>query len=137
MPADFFINPEQRMVYSKATGLFGHADALGHMTRLLRHPDFRPEFNQLLDARDIAKVALTADEVRDLAARTVFSAHSKRAFVTKSDHDFALSRMFGSYREIRGEDGIRCFRTMPEALAWLGIAAEPEPGQFPGLIRRQ
>ena len=131
MPADFFVNPQLGVVFSKATGVFGYAEALDHMTRLLRDPDFRPGFNQLLDAREITKVELSSDEVRDLAARTVFSAHSRRAFVTKSNHDFAISRMFGTYREIRGEDGIRSYHTMPEALAWLGLAADPDPKLFP------
>jgi hypothetical protein len=134
MPADFSINPQLGIVFSKATGVFSHAEALDHMIRLSQHPGFRPEFDQLLDGREITKVELSADEVRDLATRTIFSVHSKRAFVTASDHDFGIARMFGTYREIRGEDGIRIFRDMAEALAWLSLTAEPDPKLFQRLF---
>jgi hypothetical protein len=130
MPADFFIDPKLGMVYSKATGIFGHIEALDHMTRLKRHPDFRPEFNQLFDFRPITKVELSNADVKDFASRTIFSADSKRAFVVASDLQFGLSRMFGTYREIAGEQGIMIFREMTEALSWLSLSAEPDPKLF-------
>ena len=119
------------MVFSKATGEFCHADVVEHMARIARHPDFRPEFHQLMDGRDIARVDLSGDEVQDLASRTIFSAHSKRAIVVANDHDFGIARMFGTYREIRGKEDIRSFKNMPDALAWLGLSAEPDPKLFP------
>ena len=38
--------------------------------------------------------------------------------------------MFGTYREIRGEDGIRIFKKMAGVLALLSLAAEPDPKLF-------
>ncbi len=130
MPADFFIDTKLGMVYSKATGLFSRVEVLDHMTRLVCHPDFRPEFNQLLDFREITKLELSNAEVKEFASRTIFSAHSKRAFVVASDLQFGLSRMFKTYREIEGEQGIMVFREMPEALSWLSLPAEPNPKLF-------
>jgi hypothetical protein len=134
MPADFFIDPQMGMVFSKAMGVFGRVEALDHMNRLLHHPDFRPEFNQLLDFRGITKLELTSEEVRGLANRTIFSAHSKRAFVMASDLQFGLGRMFKTYREIGGEQGIMIFRVMAEALSWLSLSAEPDPKSFRMLV---
>ena len=130
MPADFFIDAQQGIVYSKATGVFGRVEAMDHMTRLLRHPDFRPEFNQLADLRDIADLALSNAEVKDLARQMVFSAHSKRAFVVATDLQFGLSRMFGTFREMAGEPGVMTFKSMAEALSWLSLSAEPNPKLF-------
>jgi hypothetical protein len=130
MPADFFIDARQGMVYSKATGVFGRVEAMDHMARLLRHPDFRPEFNQLADFREITKLALSNAEVKDLARQTVFGANSKRAFVVASDLQFGLSRMFGTFREMAGEPGLMTFKSMAEALSWLSLSAEPDPKLF-------
>jgi hypothetical protein len=109
MPADFFINPQFGTVFSKAIGIYNYADVRDHM---------------------VTRMELSGDEIRDLATRTIFSAHSKRATVVKSDHDFGIGRMFGTYREIHGEESIRVFRIMAEALAWLSLNAEPDPKRF-------
>lgn len=130
MPADFHIDTRLRMVFSKATGVFGLPEARGHMNRLAVHPDFRPEFNQLFDFREIMTVALRAEDVRNLAKRAVFSTSSRRAFFVSDNVSFGMSRIFGTYRELAGESGIRIFTEMSEALTWLGLSGEPEIGLF-------
>jgi hypothetical protein len=130
MPADFYIDPERRIVFSKAMGVFNSADALDHMERLLRHPAFHAEFNQLLDFRQLTALALSSDEIRWLAQRTVFSANSLRAFVVSSDLQFGMGRLFATHREFEGEKGIIIFRDMQEALTWLSLPAEPDPKMF-------
>lgn len=130
MPADFFIDVPLSMVFSKATGEFGLAEAQEHMDRLLRHPDFRPEFTQLADFREITTVTLTHQEISRLAARRIFSNTSKRAFVVSSNLQFGLSRMFGTLRGFEGETGIHVFREMEKALAWLSLSAAPAAGAF-------
>jgi|SRR5882724_1721225 len=130
MPAYFYIDSELGVVFSKATGVFSRADALDHMERLSRHPDFRPELNQLADFRQITKVDLSSEEIRELAKMTIFSARSQRAFVVSSDLQFGLGRVFASYREIRGETGIMIFRQLQDALNWLSISSEPDAKVF-------
>ena len=133
MPADFFIDTHLRMVFSKAVGLLSSIDAIDHMDRLQKHPDFRPEFNQLFDFRQARGTNLSNDELRRLANRSIFSDNSRRAFVVGSDADFGIGRIFSTYRDIRGEKGIRIFREMEKALAWLSLSAEPDPGLFKNL----
>src|SRR5260370_29810796 len=130
MPADFYIDAQHGIVYSKANGVLGRAKALDHMDRLSAHPEFRPEFNQLFDFRQVAKVELTPKQVRVLAMRKIFCERSKRAFVVSSDLQFGLSRVFEAYRNLAGEKGIRIFREMGEALSWLELSAEPDPKLF-------
>ena len=69
MPADFHIDVQRGIVFSKAIGTLDRAVALDHMDRLESHPDFRPEFNQLFDFREVTSIALTHAEVRELAER--------------------------------------------------------------------
>jgi len=130
MPADFYIDTQHGIVYSKATGVLDRAAVLDHMDRLSQHPEFRPEFNQLLDFRETTKVELTAEQVQVLAMRKIFSERSKRAFVVSSDLQFGLSRVFEAYRNLAGEKGISIFREMAGALSWLGLSAEPDPKLF-------
>jgi len=130
MPADFFIDPRRRMVFSKAVGVLCFADVVDHMTRLRSHPDFRPEFHQLFDFREVTAFPITFDDLRSLAKRSIFSANSRRAYVVRTDWQFGLGRVFSTYRELAGETGIQIFRTMEEGLAWLGLAAEPDADRF-------
>jgi len=122
MPADFYIDVPRRMVFSRGTGRLSRADCLDHMDRLQPHPDFRPEFNQLLDFRSVTEVNITNGDIINLAERPVFHPKSLRAFVVKSDLQFGLVRMFATYRQMAGEHGIQIFRDLPLALAYLSLA---------------
>ena len=133
MPADFYIDVPRRMVFSYGSGMLRLADFRDHMERLLAHPDFRPEFSQLLDFRRAEGVVITTEEIVLLAARNVFSPKSKRAFVVSTDLHFGLVRMFGAYRENAGEQGIKLFRKMKEALAWLALTEEADLNLFSNL----
>jgi len=133
MAFDFYIDAKLGVVFSKADGVFDRTVALGHMDQLSRHPDFRPEFHQLADFRMVTQFAMTAEDVRQLAKRAIFSASSKRAFVVSSDLQFGLARMFRAHREMNGEEGIMIFREMREALDWLSLSAEPDSQLFPRL----
>jgi len=133
MPADFFIDAKRNMVFSKGAGLLSHADVLQHMDRLHAHPAFLPGFNQLLDFREVISTTISSAQVAELAKRTIFGPTSQRAFVVSADWQFGIARMFGAYREIRGETGIVVFREMRPALEWLSLPAEPDAGLFVNL----
>lgn len=81
--------------------------------------DFDPEFAQLLDFLQVTKIELTPADVRELAERSVFSPHSRRALLVKDDLAFGFGRLFQAHRELKGEEGIRVFRKLDDALAWL------------------
>jgi hypothetical protein len=130
MPADFYIDVPRRLVFSKGIGVLSRADCTDHMDRLQAHPDFRPEFGQLLDFRGVTEVTVTSAEIILLAERPIFSPDSRRAFVVTSDLHFGLVRMFMSYREIAGEQGIKIFRDMSAALEYLSLVDEADPKKF-------
>jgi len=79
-----------------------------------------PSFAEIIDLTEVTKVDLSAEEVRELALQSAFSPHSRRAFVVPdSVQVFGLVRMYETLRELQGETGIRIFRTLDEALAWV------------------
>jgi len=131
MPADYYIDVPRRLVFSRGTGVLTFADCRSHMERLLRDPGFRPEFNQLIDFRDVTDVVISAEEIVLLAARNVFSPESRRAFVVTNDLQFGLARMFRSYRENAGEKGIQIFREMKSALVLLALTGVAGAQPFP------
>ncbi len=122
MPIEFSIDAQRGVVFSTASGVVGRADAMDHMDRLCRHPDFRPEFSQLFDFRQITELAMSSEEVRQIAERNIFAPDSRRAFVVTSDFGFGIARMFGAHREIAGERGIQLFKDVDEARSWLSLS---------------
>jgi len=123
MSTEFAIDPEHGLVISRGTGVFRHADFLEHMERLAQHPGFKPEFNQLVDCRGFNSIKLTISELQDLGERSIFAASARRAFVVASQVQFGLGRMFAAYREMKSGQTSMVFRTLEEAVRWLGLPA--------------
>lgn len=118
-PAFYKIDTKRRIVLSTAAGVLTKSDLVEHQSRLAQDKDFKPQFAQLMDFLQVTKIALTADDVRELAKKSVFSPHAPRAALVKDDVAFGLARLFQTHRELDGESGIRVFRKLDDALAWL------------------
>jgi len=119
MPAFYKIDKERRLVLSTASGVVTLADAVSHMERLSKDPDFDPSFSQISDFTHVTRIEISSDEIRRLAQRTIFSAHSRRAFIAPDETIFGIGRMFEILRGLEGEKGIRIFRTLEQALDWV------------------
>jgi hypothetical protein len=72
-----------------------------------------------MDLTRITEFALEANDIRRLAQGTIFSRESRRAIIASSDLVYGFGRMFEILREIAGENGIRVFRDLDEALDWI------------------
>jgi len=119
MPQFYKIDKERRLVLSTGSGVFSRADAAAHMEKLLRDPDFDPNYSQIADFTQVAKIELSAKDVHELAQRSVFSPQSRRALIVPNEVAYGLGRMFEMLRENQGEIGIRIFRNLEEALDWV------------------
>jgi hypothetical protein len=119
VPSSYKIDKERRLVLSSATGILTKEDIFGYMDRLSKDADFDPEFSQVSDFTQVTRLDIEPEDIRQLAQRNVFSPRSHRAFVVKDDLQYGLARMFQIHRELRGEGGIRVFRTFEEALDWI------------------
>jgi hypothetical protein len=122
MPAFYKIDKEHRVVLSTASGVLALADALAHQDQILADPDFDPRYSQLLDFTHVAKIELSTEDVRKLAERFVFWPTSSRAILVNDDLGQGLARLFKMLREDAGENGIRVFRDLDDALEWIFVA---------------
>ncbi len=127
MPADYTIDAERGVVFSRGTGVFTHKDYIEQVEALGKDSLFQSKFCQLVDCRSITQMKLTADEIEDLARRSVFEVNSLRAFVVADTVQYGLSRMLGTYRKIHGGQEIRVFTELKEALIWLGLPGDLDP----------
>jgi hypothetical protein len=87
-----------------------------HQDRLVADPEFDPSFDQLIDATRVTKVDISADEVRTLAQRHIFSLKSRRALVATKPDVFGVGRMMEIYHEDVGHTEVEVFYSMEEAL---------------------
>jgi hypothetical protein len=124
MPASYKIDKARRLVISTASGFLTAADLSSHQRRLLGDSDFDPSCSQIFDCTAVTGIDFNAEDVGALAARTIFSPHSRRAVLVTTDEQYGLFLMFKMIREGHGEYGIRVFRNREEAMRWALPAEE-------------
>lgn len=132
MPIEYSIDHERRLVLARATGVIGNQDVFGYQREVWSRADV-VGYNELIDMSAVKHIVLTSgQEVMELAwfsARMdTPSAQSKFAIVAPQDSAFALGRMYETYRNLddRSSKQVRVFRTLAEALAFLGLAEGPQ-----------
>lgn len=101
------------------TGVLTQAEVLEQVRQLLADPAVDPVFSQLVDCRQVTELKCTAEEVRQIADADIFSAQSRRAFLVTDDLLYGLARMYEIHRELKGESGIRVFRSFDDAIEWV------------------
>ena len=119
MPTTYEIDKQRRLVITTVLDQLTLADGMAHQDKLLKDPDFDPSFSQLMDLTRANASDLNASDIRKMAERTIFSPESRRAIVASSNLIYGFGRMFEILRETAGENGIRIFRDMDEAVDWL------------------
>lgn len=101
------------------------------MARVHAGTDFDPTAARLYDDRHIT-APLSSSDIREIAR--IVQEYDRygppRAIAHVSDNDlyFALARMIQSLRDSQGYTSISAFRSMTEAIEWLGLSAcAPDP----------
>ncbi len=120
MPYRFRVEPERAIFFTEMWGRMNMEDSRRYFEDLASHPDYRPEFDGLIEMRDI-EGTLTADELRGIAEMTRVPSSGRRprrALVVESDLHFGLMRMLEAYTS-DGPREYRVFRTKEDALAWI------------------
>ncbi len=111
---------ENELIITTVTGLLDDEDLLAVDLLCRDNPEFKPEYDQLVDLRLAQVQAITRDGVQALANRPpLFIRTSRRAIVVATDMGYGMARMFELMRDSRAGE-IRIFREMTEAKAWLG-----------------
>ncbi len=119
MPVFYVLDLKNRLVKTTMKGAVTFAELLDFRQALQDDPDFRPDFNQLIDCTQATEEVLSAEDVERLAGQQFFSNTSKRAFVANKDLTFGLVRMFTIHCEIKGLTNQIVFRDKKAALRWL------------------
>lgn len=119
MPFFYKIDKERKLVMSTAAGEFTKADVLLLQDQLRGDPDFDPNFALLSDLTHVTSMDITEPEMKDLAETTAFSPTARRAVLASNDLAFKLAQVFEQVLEKKGDQGIRVFRKLEDALDWI------------------
>jgi hypothetical protein len=120
MPTAYILDPALRLVRSRAWGVLTAAETTHHYDHIVADPEFEPAYRQVCDLRDVERIEISSDAIRELARTAVFAPGAKRAFVATADAHFGLSRMLQAFCELEGTQ-VGVFRTMVEAEEWLRL----------------
>jgi hypothetical protein len=131
MPGSYLIDVESGVVYSRAWGVLTDEEVAAHSETLRADPQFKPDFRQIVDFRELTDIRLSGAGVRELARHNAFHRNARRAFVVASDESFGLVRMFGMFADSDVET-FTIVRTLEAAFEWIGMeATTPWPDRAP------
>jgi len=126
LPIEFDIDHERRLVTARGRGTVTHEDVYAYQVRVWGKADV-VGYDELVDMSGVEEISIPSMDsiprLADLAARMdPPDMSSKLAIVAKDDFAFALGRMYETYRGLdpRSTKEARVFRSLPEALAYLG-----------------
>ena len=125
VPVQSVIYKEHRLVVTIEEGRVTLAEMLANQDRLLTDPDFDSGFNQLSDATLATDTDLSANNVRTLYERRVFSENSRRAVVAPTPFTYGMARMLQTYIELsKTSHPVQIFPDRQSALRWLGVSED-------------
>ena len=134
MPITLDVVDSKRFVYARATGVLTLADNLGAFQALSADPRFEAGFSQLCDFRDVTEAHLGESEVREIVAAEEgsldFLTGARIALVAPEDFSFGLARMWEILAD-RMPFETHVFRSLGEAIAWLGLTERDLPPSCP------
>src|SRR5438046_5690468 len=131
MPTDYVIDVEHRAVFTLGLGTLSILDLLDSMGRLLADPRFSPSFHHIADFRRVdIDSQLSSPDIRSLAARPVFGADSRRAFIIGPTAAFDLVRIYATQRGAWGETNVRTVKSLEAAAEWTGVDLEAAKQAF-------
>lgn len=125
MPVSFNVDSSRRIVTVVYSGVLLRDDLQTLAHGLMADPNFRPDFDQLIDARDVIGAKLTRQDLEENVRLDLFGRGSRRAGVARGDLVFGMARMF---EMLRGGklDEIKIFRDLEEAWEWLEMNPKPD-----------
>jgi hypothetical protein len=130
MPISYTIDRDHGIVFSRAWDVLTYPELREHYFRLAADPDFDPDFCQLADNRQVRRVEMTAQTLRQLAGITIFTEGRPRALVVPTETDYGLARMYAIFCETAGQN-VAVFREWTDALQWLVCTADVPAGSLP------
>jgi hypothetical protein len=135
VPIDFDIDHERRLVTARGRGTVSYDDVYSYQLQVWGKADV-VGYDELVDMSGVEEISIPSmDSIPRLASLSAQmdspDVTSKLAIVVKDDFAFALGRMYETYRGLdpRSTKQARVFRSLPEALAYLGPRTPPSVPQ--------
>lgn len=122
MPVRTVVVPALEFVLSDAYGVLRAEEMTANQVELLAWPDFKPAFRRIYDALQVSDLGVTAAQMR--AISFPYAASGRRAIVTNDDMVFGMARMYQMLRDEQHQGALQVYRTLEEAVAWVGITME-------------
>ncbi len=120
MPESYEIDADRELVVCRAWGSLSNEDLREHYRRLVADPDFRPEYSQIADLRDVTDFAVDSATIESVAQRPVFAPGTRRAFIAPKGIAFGLVRMFATH-SLAIDQVLEIFSDERLAREWLGV----------------
>ena len=121
MPVILKINPQKRVVQSTFFGVVTDQELLNHTQTIASHPDFRAEFNEIVDLTMVTDLQVSPAAMQELAGRaSVFQPAAKHVIVAPKDFSFEKAEQFKRMAE-KNRPTLRVARTAAEAYEILGL----------------
>ena len=131
MPISFEIRHELRLVVARGSGVFTDENIFDYQRSVWSRPEVLG-YDELIDMSSVSRIEEPNPErIRELArlasGMDAREGKSRFAIVAPEDLAYGLGRMFQVLRELdsRSTKEVGVFRTMGEAVAFLGLTGDP------------
>ena len=132
MPVDHNVDTDSRLIFAIVNGNITLDELLGHLASLENDPRIEPGYSRLLDRRGVIGQALTDDEEERLAAAAAETGRrlgiSRTAIVMPADFG-PQSNWIRLASQHFGDDNLRHFNHIRDALKWLKTICRPDTPQ--------
>jgi hypothetical protein len=126
MPIEHEVDHRRRLVIAKGPGTLTDQDVFEYQRGVWSRPELTG-YDELFDMSDVENIDLPSlERVRELAKLSASmddaGSRSRLAIVAPKDFAFALGRLYEAHRGLdeRSRKTVSVFRSVGEALAWLG-----------------
>ncbi len=120
MPLTYQIDKANKVLICDVSGSLTADDVRNLHIELRNDPEFAPDLSLLFDMLDVTDFQISSSELQALAGETPMSKTSKRAYVTLTDFDFGMLRVFATYSDAE-PDRFQVFHEIGEARKWLSL----------------
>jgi hypothetical protein len=119
MGVQFTIDVSNRLVIVTFEGQSDVQEILALSSQIRSHPDFDPDFSEIVDCTRVTRSSMPSDAIRSLArGQSIYKPTSLHVVVAPHDHIFALARMGQAFAD-QITPNIMVVHTMDEALKLL------------------
>lgn len=121
MPAILKINPQKKVVHSSFFGRVTDQQLLDHRETIASHPDFRSEYDEIIDLTMVTDFAVTPAGMQQLAdKKSLFKTSARHVIIAPKDSSFEKAEQFKQIAQA-SRPGLAVARTSAEAYAILGL----------------